>query len=133
MLAEIMSSLSGEVRICDPYYGLGTLENLVMIPVNCTVHFLTVRTNDKPAMLSTPIADFRRDNPNTELRLFPDQNVLHDRYILSYDGLILLGLGLKDLANKESFVVTIPPKYAEDLIETIRENFDERWKRSTPL
>jgi hypothetical protein len=132
-LAEIMNDLSGEVRICDPYYGLGILDILEMIPPGCTVHFLTAKTNERRTKLDGPIADFRRDYPKTELRLFLDENVLHDRYILSDDRLILVGQGFKDLGNKESFVVAIPAKHAGDLIETIRRVFDERWERSTPL
>ncbi len=132
-LAQIMNDLSGEVKICDQYYGVGTLEILEMIPPDCTVQFLTAKTNDKQTKLADEIANFRRTYRNTELRLFPDRDVLHDRYIISDDSLLLLGKGIKDFGYQESFVVVIPAEFAGDLIETIRKVFDERWKRSTPL
>jgi hypothetical protein len=133
ILQQIMKSVSGEVKICDPYYGLRTLDALEMIPTTCKVQFLTAQTNEKPAKLSGPIIDFKRERPKTEMRLFPNPKALHDRYILTSDTLLILGHGIKDIGNKESFVISIAAEYAADLLVSISKIFDERWVLSAPL
>ncbi len=133
LLADILSSLTGEVKVCDPYYGLRTLDALEMIPATCTVKFLTAQTTEKPIKLLGAIADFKRERPNTELRIFPDPKSLHDRYVLSNRLLLILGHGIKDIGNKESFVVSISNDYAGDLIESLEKTFEERWATSTAI
>lgn len=133
LLADVLVSLSGEVRVCDPYYGLRTLDALEMIPPTCNVRFLTAQTTEKPIKLSGAIIDFKREHPNIELRLFPDPKTLHDRYVLSNDLLLILGHGIKDIGNKESFVVSISKDYAGDLLESLGKTFDERWATSSSL
>jgi len=133
LLADMFSSLSGEIKVCDPYYGLRTLDALEMIPANCTVKFLTTQTTEKPIKLSSAIADFKKERPNTELRIFPDPKSLHDRYVLSSNALLILGHGIKDIGNKESFVVSISKDYASDLLKSLEKTFDERWAISTIL
>ena len=46
-LGEMFSGLTGIVRICDPYYGVKTLDTLDHIPKSCPIRFLTGRTNGK--------------------------------------------------------------------------------------
>ena len=133
VLRDLVQSFKGEVRVCDPYYGLRTLDALEMIPSFCDVRFLTAQTTEKAVKLTGPIADFKRERPRTELRLFPDPKALHDRYILSVDVLLILGHGIKDIGNKESFVIRISAEYANDLFASIRKAFDDRWAVSMPL
>jgi hypothetical protein len=133
VLAELVQSFKGEVSICDPYYGLRTLDALDAIPKSCTVHFLTAQTSENSAKLTGPISDFKRERPKVELRLFPNPKDLHDRYILSSQTLLILGQGIKDIGNKESFVIAVSADYAPDLIATMRDTFDNRWKVATPL
>ncbi|NOH02218.1 MAG: hypothetical protein HND47_09805 [Chloroflexi bacterium] len=133
LLADMLSSLSGEIKVCDPYYGLRTLDALEMIPVNCSVKFLTAQTTEKPIKLSGAISDFKKEHPKTELRVFPDPKSLHDRYILSSDFLLILGHGIKDIGNKESFVVSISNDYAGDLLDSLEKTFEDRWAVSTIL
>jgi hypothetical protein len=133
ILSDLLNPLSGEVRVCDPYYGIRTLDALEMLPISCTVRFLTAQTTENPIRLSGAISDFKRENPQIELRKFPDSKTLHDRYALSQDTLLILGHGIKDIGNKESFVVCVSSEYAKDLIESLIMTFDDRWKIATIL
>ena len=133
LLADMLSSLSGEIKVCDPYYGVRTLDALEMIPANCSVKFLTAQTTEKPIKLSGAISDFKKERTQTEIRIFPDPKSLHDRYILSSDLLLILGHGIKDIGNKESFVVSISSDYAGDLLESLKKTFNDRWATSTTL
>lgn len=71
-LEEILRHLSGTVRVCDPYYGVRTLEALEMFPPNCVVRFLTATTSESTARLRGPFRDFKRERPRMELRLCPN-------------------------------------------------------------
>ncbi len=113
--------------------GLDTLDALDYIPVKSNVKFLSSQTSESTVKLNGAISDFKREHPNSEFRLFPDPKTLHDRYILSGDSLLLLGHGIKDIGNEKSFIIGISADYAEDVIKGIKEAFDERWKRSSPI
>jgi hypothetical protein len=132
-LAELLGSLSGTVRICDPWYGLRTLDALAMLPLKCTVRFLTSQTNEKRTSLAGPIADFKREHPNVEMRATSLPSPLHDRYVLTSDELLLLGQGIKDVGNKESFIVGISSSFAADLLKETEASFDSTWSRATAL
>lgn len=132
ILAELLSDLTGDVSICDPYYGIHSLDTLELIPKSCNIRFLTSRTNENDSKISRAIVDFKRERPNTEIRVFPNTKILHDRYILTRGNLFILGHGLKDIGNRESFVVCISRDISQDLLDTVGTNFDDKWAVSTP-
>jgi len=126
-LGEILRDLRGTVRVCDPYYGVRSLEALELIPAICTVRFLTAKTNENPARLSGPIRDFKRERPKTELRIYPKAGALHDRYILNGNKILIIGHGLKDIGEKESFVISIDRSLSPDLLDQVEAAFDNKW------
>lgn len=132
-LEELFAQLSGTLRICDPYYGLRTLDALALIPKSFQVRFLTSRTNEKSTSLVGPLNDFKREFPNFQIRVLTPPTTLHDRYILSQDSLMLLGHGVKDIGSKESFVVVLTASYARDLLNILEATFDQYWTNSTVL
>ncbi len=132
-LAEILATLNGEVRICDPYYGAHSLDVLQMIPSSCEVHFLTARTNEKTNKLHREISDFKNEYPHIKLRAYPKPVELHDRYLIDQNRLWLLGHGIKDIGNKESFIIQIDAQVASELIDNLRSVFDQRWSKANPI
>jgi hypothetical protein len=132
-LEEMLAPLNGPVSICDPYYGLRTLDALALIPISCQARFLTSRTSEKTASLRGPLADFKREHPHVQLRILSSATAIHDRYILSTDALMLLGHGIKDIGAKESFVVAIAASYADDLLKLTQSSFDKHWATTTTL
>lgn len=132
-LSEFLTVLTGDIRICDPYYGLRSLDTLELIPKTCAVRFLTAQTTEKTSALTGPFADFKKEHPQIEIRLFPNPKILHDRYLIAPDSLFLLGHGLKDIGNKESFIVRLSQEYASDLIGELQTSFDSKWTTAPPL
>ena len=130
-LRELFSELKGDIRLCDPYFGVRSLEVLEMLPATSSVHFLTVHITDSDAVLAGPLGDFKTDRPKTELRIFPPPGNIHDRYLFTDDVLFLLGHGIKDVGKKDSFVVCITKEYAADVLQELRTSFDDKWSRST--
>lgn len=132
-LADVLSDLHGPVQASDPYYGERSLDVLEMIPEECQTRFLTAHTTEDQGKLRRLIADFRKERPRTEIRLYPNPKELHDRYVLSDERLLVVGHGLKDVGRKESFIFQIGRALAPDLLDTVRGVFDQRWERGTPI
>ncbi len=132
-LEKLFSEVTGIVRVCDPYYGTGSLLRLDLLTKCSEVRFLT-RTPDSGEKLILPkaIAEFKKEHANTHFRCSASAD-FHDRYVLSDKEIILLGHGLKDLGNKESFVVKLPDTLAHDVIAAARQSFDNKWHVATAL
>jgi len=132
-LQEIFKNLTGEVRICDPYYGVRSLDALDFVPDKCTVKFLTVNAADSARKLSGAVKDFKKERPKVELRIADRSAGIHDRYVVTNSGLILLGHGLKDIGGKESFIISIEKTLAPDLIKSTIRGFDSKWATASVI
>jgi len=132
-LEEILKKLSGQIRICDPYYGTGSLHRLDLL-TNCeAILFLTQHPDTKEkAFLDKALAEFVQEHPAVEFRLHSGKE-LHDRFILTGDELILLGHGLKDIGKKESFVIRLNRDLVGSIIDDVRESFDKKWQSAEKL
>ena len=130
---DILSPLEGELKIVDPYCDIKTLDILKDVK-NATVKFLcrTDNLKDKKARFLRQLQDFKAEHSHVEVRDYPNDDI-HDRYILSSDGLILLGHSIKDLGSKESFAISLRKDAYKNLVESIIENFGRRWEQSRPL
>ncbi len=132
-VAKLLQPLMGEVRICDPYYGTGSLLRLDELAKAKAIRFLTQKADSREqTLLPKAIQEFVRERPQFEFRRH-GPNDLHDRFIITDDCLILLGHGLKDIGNKDSFVVKLDRGLAADVIDNVRASFDARWLAATPL
>jgi hypothetical protein len=131
-LGRLLADLRGDVRVCDPYYGVRSLETLELFPTTSAVQLLTSRTTESQAKLAGPLKDFRKERPSVEIRLAPPGDV-HDRYVLTDRRILIVGHGLKDVGTKESFVVALDRVLAPDLLDSVRRSFDEKWQTATPL
>jgi hypothetical protein len=132
-VSSLLNSLTGDIRICDPYYGKGSMNRLDEIRSCTSVKFLTHTPDSREKLiLPTAIAEFVRERPEFVFRKYKG-NDLHDRFILSADELMIVGHGLKDLGNKESFVIRLDRSLAGDLIDSVRQSFDQKWANTDPL
>jgi hypothetical protein len=132
-LAELFKDVTGEIRICDPYYGKGSLLHLDLLKHCSPIKFLTKNPDrNEVHLLPRLLHDFKRQHRATEFRENAGTD-LHDRYILSGTELILMGHGLKDVGNKDSFVVRIPSSLAPDIVVSVRSSFDQKWANGKPI
>jgi hypothetical protein len=132
-LQALLHQIKGIVRVCDPYYGTGTLYRLDLLSRCSEVRFLS-RTPDssEKAILPRAISEFRKEHPNVLFRCSVSTD-FHDRFILSDDEIIVLGHGLKDLGNKDSFVIRLPLDFAHDIIDATRNTFNDRWQHAVDI
>lgn len=134
---ELINSLGGELLIVDPYYGYGTFHTLSKFDKSKKIRFLTnelgaSETRNKQ-QFDLQLKTFRSEFKNIDLRQYPKGYELHDRYILAEGGLVIIGQGIKDLGNKESFIVFLPKETIGSLLTTLKSKFEERWKSSKSL
>lgn len=132
-LAELLAGLSGTARICDPYFGLRSLETIDHIPAKTGIRFLTAKTNESALKTRGAFHDFAKQRKNTEFRVLPPPHDLHDRYVLADEALLLVGHGLKDIGGKESFVIRVEQNFAPDLLDALRVSFDAKWAAGVAL
>jgi len=132
-LPEIAAELKGRICIVDKFYGSGSLAILHYFKHGVPLQFLTGKTHDNSAAFSRELKDFQKEVPSLEARLFSAHNDLHDRYIISDNALVIVGHGIKDIGNKESFLILLKGDTTADLRKTLLEKFDSRWKISVPL
>lgn len=131
-LSTFLKELKGKVKICDPYYGIRTLDVLELIPKSCEIMFLTQKTNENATSLGRAIKDFVTEHPRTTIQLYNGKDI-HDRYIITENSFILVGHGIKDIGNKDSFVIKIDKSFATDLWIQINESFTKKWTNSKPI
>jgi hypothetical protein len=131
LFIEIIAGLDGEMRIVDPYCGERTLDCLRhtkgrKIKVLTRVANLPQKAREQ---FLRELRDFQSENPDIELRNYPNTD-LHDRYIISPSSLVILGHSIKDLGGKESFAIILNKETIGNILEALSGNFDRRWKQS---
>jgi hypothetical protein len=132
-LDELLKDIKGDVRVCDPYYGSRTFDVLELFPKSSAVLFLSGFTSEKISKLQSILSDFKKERPKTEIRIVDNVKDLHDRYILCDDSFMIIGHGIKDIGNKDSFIIKIDKTLSPDLWQQIKNNFDHRWKSATAV
>ena len=126
----------GELLICDPYYGLRTLEVLeAFAKHHKKIRFLTARVGggEKQATLSRALTDFKKEHSKKVEMRVTSHNDLHDRYIISTDQFLIVGHGIKDLGDRESLIVVVQDRYGKDIRKTITANFETRWASASSI
>jgi hypothetical protein len=132
-LGEIIKGLNGTVRVCDPYYGIRTLDLLDNTSKNTKVRFLTSKTSEPARQLEGALKDFKKEKPNVEFRVVDKSAGLHDRFLVNTDLMLILGHGLKDIGTKESFIIRLEKELVRDLITETIIAFDTKWNCGTVL
>jgi hypothetical protein len=123
---EILSSLGGDIRICDAYIDSRTLDYIARSSKADSVKLLTENVQDSSRLRRDLLAFGREHGTPIEVRVSPSGH-LHDRYILSKGGLLWIGASLKDIGKKQSMIVNLPMSFALE----IGKAFERCWSSSS--
>jgi hypothetical protein len=124
---SVLSTLKGTVKVCDPYVDGRTLDLLGECTGAQSIQLLTMNVNN-PSKLKRDVKAFVQEyGLPLEVRVV-GQRVLHDRYVIDNDGMLLFGTSLNGLGFKQSFVVAL----GEDIKFSVEATFDSYWKVATP-
>lgn len=129
---QIFSNLKGNLKIVDPYCSERTLDILESIKgtkINFITRIENLRDRDRSRFLRE-LTDFKSENVIAEFRNYPHSDI-HDRYIISENEVTLIGHSIKDFGSKETFAIVLNGDNNKDIYQTLRNNFDDRWKISS--
>lgn len=125
-LEEILASLEGDIKICDPYVENKTIDYIVVCRNASSVKLLTANVLKETALRRDVAAFAKEHGDRLEIRVAP-AGLLHDRYILHDGGMLLLGTSLNGFAKKQSFMVPLGP----DIKSATEVAFNRVWANST--
>jgi hypothetical protein len=124
-LHEFFATLRRTLRICDPYLDTTTLEHIDACTGTTTVRLLTFHIADTPT-LRRALAAFSSQGKTVEVRK-PASDVLHDRYLIDENSMLILGTSLNSFGKKQCFVIKAGP----DIRSALLHNFDSLWNSAT--
>jgi hypothetical protein len=124
----ILGSVTGELRVCDPYVEMRTLDMLAQCEKADAIQLLTVNVK-QPAGFKQAMKAFGTEHGIAlDVRTLPP-GVLHDRFLIHDDGMLMFGTSLNGLGLKQSFVVAL----GEDIRASVLATFYADWQRAAPL
>jgi hypothetical protein len=131
---NLINQLKGELLIIDPYYGLDTLHLLSKFPQK-QIKLITSKlgSDEKEELIKKEVVRFKKEFKNINVKIYPKFYELHDRYIISENYFVIIGHGLKDLGNKECFMIAMPVEKVRDIVLSLKEKFEEKWALSQIL
>lgn len=124
----LLASLTGELRVCDPYVDERTLDMLAAASSASAIRLLTFNVKKTAGLRHTVKTFVLQHGVNLEIRLAPSK-VLHDRYVIHDAGMLLFGTSLNGIGLKQTFVVAL----GDDIRATVLAAFDSAWTHATAL
>lgn len=134
---KIIEQLKGDLCIVDPFYGSGTFYVLEKFGKKRKIRFLSCSLDSQEqnniTKFGIDLTRFRKEFKNIQMKKYDKGYELHDRYIIADNALVVIGHGIKDLANKESFVAFLPENVVGGFLPILKKGFEDRWKKSNNL
>lgn len=125
---EIFGAGSGKTAICDPYVDASTVDLLSDFTKATELRLLTTNVKNAQAFKRDIGLLSKQMGIPVEVRL-AHAGVLHDRYVIHEDGMLLCGTSLNGLGKKQSYVVSLP----DDIRHASLSAFDDYWSKASPL
>jgi hypothetical protein len=124
----ILGSVTGDLRVCDPYGEMRTLDMLAQCDKADSIQLLTVNVKQPAGFKQAMKAFSTEQGIGLEVRTLPP-GVLHDRFLIHDGGMLMFGTSFNGLGLKQSFVVAL----GEDIRTSVAATFNADWQRATPL
>lgn len=115
----VLSELTGELCICDPYVDPETIKVIAMMTSASAMRVLSRRIR---GVTGTTCRAFQ-DEYGKPLSIRSTSSRLHDRYIVHEGGLLLVGTSLNSLGKNQTFVINA----GSDIAGDVRGTFDRLW------
>lgn len=125
---SLLGTLTGDIRVCDPYADAKMLDMLANCEKADSIRLLTQKIKGPDGFKQAVKAFEREHGRPLDVRKAPG-GVLHDRYAIHDDGMLMFGTSLNGLGLKQSFVVSLGP----DLRSAALAAFETAWDDGTAL
>ncbi len=121
--------------LVDKFYSRESLDAIEEFGKTRKVEFLTsqLSNNEVQKKFASELKRFRKEYKNVTIRVYSKHYELHDRYIITDDTLILLGRGIQEIGEKESFIIVLKDQVGKDIRKSVLSKFIERWQKSSNL
>jgi hypothetical protein len=127
-LETIFSSMSGFIKISDPYVDIKTLDILYRCAgIGLAIRILTSQIKDETSF-NHEISKLQHEGCDIEVRKV-STGTLHDRYIIDGKHFWLSGNSLNNIGKKESFIVALDG----DIYTSMLNTFNSRWQSSISI
>jgi hypothetical protein len=125
----IFSRLKDDVKVCDPWVDVNTIDLFRVVTNNAKIRLLTSNVSSE-RQVATETRNFMTQYPNVTIEIGIDKKkILHDRYLIFHEGAVSFGASLKHLGRKDTIVSWLP----DDVKEALSEVFETRWNVSQLL
>jgi hypothetical protein len=124
----ILGDLTGDLRVCDPYVELRTLDMLAECANADSIKLLTVNVKQASGFKQAMKAFVTEHGITLDVRVLAP-GVLHDRFVIHDGGMLMLGTSFNGLGLRQSFVIAL----GQDIRASVAATFDADWLRATPL
>jgi hypothetical protein len=122
----LLGEMTGEVRVCDPYADLKTLDMLAECVSATGIRLLTHNIKSKAGFKHAARAFAAEHGKQLDIAVAPPR-VLHDRYVIYDGGMAVFGTSLNSLGAKQSFVIAM----GEDIRAVVLGAFEATWQSAT--
>jgi hypothetical protein len=124
----LLGDVTGDLRVCDPYVELRTLDMLAECESADSIKLLTVNVKQPAGFKQAMKAFVTEHGIGLDVRTLPS-GVLHDRFVIHDAGMLMFGTSFNGLGLKQSFVVAL----GQDIRASVVATFEAEWQRATPV
>ncbi len=124
-LHDFIRSMTGTIKICDPYLDRVSLEHLDAAPAGARILYLTSKKMNSDGEVRRLAAALSGSNNRFEIRV--TNTGLHDRYLIDDKSMTILGASLNGFGKTQCFVV----RAGHDIRQTMVTAFDAAWRASS--
>lgn len=124
-LHDFLANLSNPIQICDPYLDATSLEHIASCPKTATINILTKNIKDSGKFRQ--LLSAAQTEGRTWIIRVASAPVLHDRYIIDSNSMLILGTSLNGFGKKQCFII----KTGEDIRKVMQIEFLNLWNSAT--
>ena len=125
---DLLSTLAGDLKICDPYVDSATLDLLASCTAASSISLLTANVR-QASLLKREVIAFESEFGVPLAISVVSGKTLHDRYLIHRDGMLLIGTSLNSLGKKQSFLVEV----GSDIRTSVAATYENLWLKAAPL
>lgn len=124
-LHDFLANLNSPIQICDPYLDATSLEHITSCPKTASINILTKNVKDTGKFRQ--LLSAAQTEGRTWIIRVASAPVLHDRYIIDSNSMLILGTSLNGFGKKQCFVI----KAGEDTQKVMQTEFLNLWNSAT--
>jgi hypothetical protein len=125
---DLLGTLEGDVRVCDPYVDKNSLDMLAQCESADSIRLLTHNVKQSHGFKQALKPFTTQYGITIDVRC-AQPGILHDRYAIDDGSMLMFGTSLNGIGLKQTLVVAI----GRDMRSIVLAAFEATWDAATPL